>query len=111
MIANLIAEAGAWGLLDHRGPGRSSASPGLDSSVLELNGYPQRVEPVPFARSVPAKPLKNRRAYLIGHPSAASQPQFSLQDNILLDNDDRLLHYRAPSEPGSSGSPIFDQSW
>jgi V8-like Glu-specific endopeptidase len=88
-----------------------SESPHLDTSILELDGYPNGVEPVPFARSIPAKPLKNQRAYLIGHPSAASQPQFSLQDNILLDYDHRLLHYRAPSEPGSSGSPIFDQQW
>lgn len=88
-----------------------SESPHLDTSILELDGYPNGVEPVPFARSIPAKPLKNQRAYLIGHPSAASQPQFSLQDNILLDYDHRLLHYRAPSEPGSSGSPIFDHHW
>ena len=86
-------------------------SPRLDTSILELDSYPNSVEPVPFARSIPAKPLRNERAYLIGHPGAASQPQFSLQDNILLDYDHRLLHYRAPSEPGSSGSPIFDHHW
>ena len=28
-----------------------------------------------------------------------------------LDYDDRLLHYRAPTEGGSSGSPVFNQQW
>jgi V8-like Glu-specific endopeptidase len=60
---------------------------------------------------IAAKPIMNQRAYLIGYPDAASQPQFSLQDNVLLDYDDRLLHYRSPTRKGSSGSPVFDQHW
>jgi V8-like Glu-specific endopeptidase len=40
-----------------------------------------------------------------------AQPQFSLQDNILLDYDQRVLHYRSPTEAGSSGSPVFDNNW
>ena len=50
------------------------------------------------------------RAYIIGHPRGLSTPQFSLQDNVLLDHDDRFLHYRSPTEPGSSGSPVFNDS-
>ena len=37
--------------------------------------------------------------------------QFSLQDNLLLGHDDRVVHYRSPTEPGSSGSPVFDHHW
>ncbi len=40
-----------------------------------------------------------------------AQPQFSLQDNVLLDYDQRVLHYRSPTERGSSGSPVFDNDW
>ena len=36
---------------------------------------------------------------------------FSLQDNLLLDWDERKLHYRTPTEPGSSGSPVFNDQW
>jgi V8-like Glu-specific endopeptidase len=34
-----------------------------------------------------------------------------MQDNLLLDWNKRLVHYRTPSEPGSSGSPVFDDQW
>ena len=88
-----------------------SQPPGLDSTILELDGYPAGVTPVPLARNLPRKPLRNRRAYVIGHPRGLAQPQFSLQDNILLDYDNRVLHYRSPTEGGSSGSPVFDNEW
>lgn len=90
---------------------RRSADDGLDTTILELDGYPQDVIPVPLAAALPAKPLHHRRAYVIGHPGGSSQPQFSLQDNILLDYDQRVLHYRSPTEGGSSGSPVFDDGW
>jgi V8-like Glu-specific endopeptidase len=48
---------------------------------------------------------------VIGHPGGSAQPQFSLQDNVLLDYDRRVLHYRSPTEGGSSGSPVFDDEW
>jgi V8-like Glu-specific endopeptidase len=88
-----------------------SRPPGLDTTILELDGYPADVVPVPAAATLPHRPLKSRRAYVIGHPRGLAQPQFSLQDNILLDYDDRVLHYRSPTEGGSSGSPVFDNQW
>ena len=89
----------------------SSKLPGLDTTILELTGYPTAVAPIPLAEELPPKPLDNRRAYVIGHPRGLAQPQFSLQDNILLDYDSRVLHYRSPTEGGSSGSPVFDNQW
>jgi V8-like Glu-specific endopeptidase/tetratricopeptide (TPR) repeat protein len=88
-----------------------SADRGLDTTILELDGYPQDVVPTPLANQMPPKPLQHRRAYVIGHPGGTAQPQFSLQDNILLDYDQRVLHYRSPTEGGSSGSPVFDDEW
>lgn len=90
---------------------RSSARRGLDTTILELDGHPGAVAPVPVATALPQKPLEHRRAYVIGHPLAATQPQFSLQDNLLLDYDTRVVHYLCPTEPGSSGSPVFDERW
>jgi V8-like Glu-specific endopeptidase len=29
----------------------------------------------------------------------------------LVSVDERYLHYRTPTDPGSSGSPIFNQKW
>jgi len=88
-----------------------SADRGLDTTILELDGYPQDVVPTPLAKGLPPRPLSHRRAYVIGHPGGSAQPQFSLQDNILLDYDHRVLHYRSPTEGGSSGSPVSDDEW
>jgi V8-like Glu-specific endopeptidase len=40
-----------------------------------------------------------------------AQPQFTIQDNLVLNYDDSGFHYRSPTEPGSSGSPVFDGQW
>jgi hypothetical protein len=87
-----------------------SHHPGLDTTVLELDAYPEAVAPVPVARCLPTTDA-SARAYVIGHPHGLTQPQFSLQDNLLLGHDDRVVHYRSPTEPGSSGSPVFDHQW
>jgi V8-like Glu-specific endopeptidase len=88
-----------------------SQRPGLDTTLLELDGYPANVAPLPLAGRLPAITGTTQRAYLIGHPRGLTQPQFSLQDNLLLDYDDTLVHYRSPTEGGSSGSPVFDNQW
>jgi hypothetical protein len=90
---------------------QSSRSPQLDITMLELDDYPNDT-PMPVALQMPPMETQTEpRAYVIGHPSGLDTPQFSLQDNLLLDYDDTLVHYRAPTEPGSSGSPVFDSSW
>jgi hypothetical protein len=52
----------------------------------------------------------NQRIYVIGHPKGGTL-QFSMQDNLLLDEQDPFIHYRTPTEGGNSGSPIFNQQW
>jgi hypothetical protein len=77
------------------------------------------IAPCPIAKILPA--LNNdQRVYIIGHPQGG-ELSFSLQDNELLDHEGPpagvpsqpercLIHYRAPTEPGSSGSPVFNQA-
>jgi V8-like Glu-specific endopeptidase len=51
------------------------------------------------------------RLYIIGHPRGRDL-ELSLQDNHLLALNERVLHYRTPTEPGSSGSPVFEpEDW
>jgi hypothetical protein len=89
-----------------------SRSPGLDAAILELENLPDAIEPIPLAAELPRLDGPTpRRAYVIGHPQGLNQPQFSLQDNLLLDYDSTYVHYRSPTEPGSSGSPVFDDKW
>ena len=88
-----------------------SADRGLDTTILELDGYPEDVDPLPLAKALPPKPLRHRRAYVIGYPGGSAQPHFSLQDSALLDYDRRVLHYRTPTEGGSGGAPVFNEDW
>jgi V8-like Glu-specific endopeptidase len=88
-----------------------SAEPGMDTTIVELTGHPRAVEPLPIAKPLGPAAAPSQRAYVIGHPRGLNQPQFSLQDNILLEYNDRVLRYRSPTEAGSSGSPVFDDNW
>jgi hypothetical protein len=58
------------------------------------------------------------RVYIIGHVGGRDLA-FSFQDNLLIDNEGppegkpaipgvSRLHFRAPTEGGSSGSPVFN---
>ncbi|MGC4086186.1 MAG: serine protease, partial [Vicinamibacterales bacterium] len=55
---------------------------------------------------------RGRVHYIIGYPKGG-RLQIWLHDSTLLDVDDteRLVHYRTPTEPGSSGSPVFNSEW
>ena len=99
------------------------------SSVLELDACLVRLDPSPaivpcplYDGPLPRPPAvaENQppRLYIIGHPRGGTLT-YSLEDNALLDHEGPpegqpgvpgrvLLHYRTPTEPGSSGSPVFD---
>jgi V8-like Glu-specific endopeptidase len=82
----------------------------LDATLLALKGQPS-AQPLclhgrPAAMADPAP-----RMYIIGYP-AGRDLELSLQDNHLLASSETLLHYRTPTEPGSSGSPVFEpEDW
>ena len=54
------------------------------------------------------------KVFIVGHPKGGDL-SFSVSDNEVVDHelDDepcdrpRRIHYRTPTEPGSSGSPVF----
>jgi hypothetical protein len=48
--------------------------------------------------------------YVIGNPGG-SGIQLSIRGNDLVDHDHTKIHYMAPTDRGSSGSPVFDASW
>ena len=81
----------------------------LDFSVLALDDEGDFPEPLEFARSLPLLG-RNQRIYVIGHPRGGSL-SFSLNDNLLIDHEVPRIHYRSPTEGGSSGSPLFNQGW
>jgi hypothetical protein len=84
-----------------------------------LNEPVAGITPLPIAKALPTVE-DSARVYIIGHPGGRDL-QFSLQDNALLAHEGPTagkpaiegvwrVHYRAPTEGGSSGSPVFNGS-
>ena len=91
----------------------SSSHTDLDATFVRLEKEPTAPALVLHPRAVrmTQPPANVQRLYIIGHP-AGGDLQFSIEDNHLLGCDDTLLHYRTPTEPGSSGSPVFEaEDW
>ena len=91
-----------------------------DASILRLTEQPTNVITIPLAKTLPiVEPTA--KVYVIGHPGGGGL-EFSFQDNALLNHEGKpdgqpalpdvcRLHYRAPTEKGSSGSPVFDAAY
>jgi len=88
-----------------------------DASLLRLDADVTGIAPLPIAAALPVLE-ETARVYIIGHPGGR-ELAFSFQDNELLDHEGPpggqpqipgvcRLHYRAPTEGGSSGSPVFN---
>jgi len=92
--------------------GNVSDAPGkLDVTVCRLSRAPIDAKGLLVASTIPW-PSPRTKAFIVGHPQAG-ELQFSLQDSVLLDvcQKERLMHYRTPTDPGSSGSPVFNREW
>ena len=88
-----------------------------DASLLRLAAPVAGVAPLPIAKALPVID-STTRLYVIGHPGGRDLA-FSFQDNELLDHEGPpagqpqipgvcRVHYRTPTEGGSSGSPVFN---
>ncbi|MET7247462.1 TRAFs-binding domain-containing protein [Methylobacterium sp. EM32] len=88
-----------------------------DVALLRLAEPVTGVAPLPIAGVLPDLG-ETARVYVIGHPGGRDLA-FSFQDNELLDHEGPpagqpaipgvcRVHYGAPTEGGSSGSPVFD---
>lgn len=81
----------------------------LDYAALELAAVPSDLDDMPVAKFPPVVDGLNP-VFVVGHPKG--QPlSISTRNNVLLDVDDRRLQYRAATEGGSSGSPVFNEAW
>jgi hypothetical protein len=88
----------------------SSSYKELDATFVSLEGEP-KAEPLRLSKSAMQMAEPPPRMYIIGHPLGRDL-EISLQDNNLLACNEKLLHYRTPTEPGSSGSPVFEpENW
>ena len=81
----------------------------LDCTIVSLQSQVEHAKPFPIASHLPLL-NKNQRVYVIGHPRGGIL-SYSIDDNLILDHERPKIHYRAPTEGGSSGSPVFNHSW
>ena len=90
-----------------------SSPPGrCDITLLRFDGdAPDLLQPIERA---PALPLATEGAfvYIVGHPAGAGL-KFTIRGNDLLAYEEggSKVHYTAPTESGSSGSPVFTSQW
>ena len=88
-----------------------------DCALLRLRETVAGIEPLPFAKNLPLVE-DTAHVYVIGY-AGGRDLAFSLQDNALLDHEGPpagqpaiegvcRVHYRAPTEGGSSGSSVFN---
>ncbi|HEY7467915.1 MAG TPA: serine protease [Acidimicrobiia bacterium] len=68
-------------------------------------------KPIEVAQ-IPQPVSEGAYVYVIGHPAGGGL-KFSIRGNDLLayDAEQSKVHYTAPTEGGSSGSPVFNQAW
>jgi hypothetical protein len=82
----------------------------LRTTLLKLDGVVPGAEPVPIATTEwrPSGDDRIDRVVVAAHPGGRGL-EFSLRDTALLDADDWRVHYRAGTEPGSSGGLVLEE--
>lgn len=76
---------------------------GCDSSALD------GVELIPLLRN-PATVTRNEPVNIIQHPDGRPK-EVALTNNLVTRVRDTVIRYETDTEPGSSGSPVFNNSW
>jgi hypothetical protein len=67
------------------------------------------IRPIPLRRS-PATVTRFELVNIVQHPDGRPK-EVALQENEVTRVQDKLIHYRTDTEPGSSGSPVFNNDW
>ncbi len=107
-----------------------SDSKAHDCAILRLNRQPEGLEAeIELQESLPLRhttqagqapretPARAPRVYVVGHPNGRGL-EITFEHNYIIDHELRnaaakatpqpvRIHYRAPTEPGNSGSPVF----
>lgn len=82
----------------------------VDATLARFDPPLTGVKPIEVEKAIDISDDDTARVYLIGHPHGGGLA-FSLHDNLMAGFDEERVHYRAPTERGSSGSPVFDDQW
>jgi endonuclease G, mitochondrial len=88
------------------------ADQGLDFALVAVAASSQELASFGFNRTIAAegKAIAGDFVTIVQHPGGQKK-QVALRDNRIVDVFDQFLHYAADTEPGSSGSPVFNDQW
>ena len=82
-------------------------NPQLDVTVVEVENVPQTAAPLTLAR---LRVKRDDRVNIIQHPGGHYK-KISMQNNFVAFADARSIQYLTSTEPGSSGSPVFNNDF
>ncbi|MDQ0382209.1 DNA/RNA non-specific endonuclease [Amycolatopsis thermophila] len=94
-------------------PGRFfAADPGLDFALVAVRATAADLAVFGFNRLVEAegKAIVGDFVTIVQHPGG-ERKQIALRENRIVDVLELFLHYETDTEPGSSGSPVFNDQW
>jgi V8-like Glu-specific endopeptidase len=88
------------------------ADPERDFALVAISAGERAVGVYGFNRLIEAqgKAIKGDYVTIVQHPHGEKK-QVALRENKIVDEVELFLHYSADTEPGSSGSPVFNDQW
>ena len=82
----------------------------LDFTIVSCDDGPLGdIQPIALRRN-PAVVTRHDRLNIIQHPRGREK-EIAIYDNRVLRIRDKVIWYTTDTEPGSSGSPVFDNNW
>ncbi|MUN42720.1 DNA/RNA non-specific endonuclease [Actinomadura litoris] len=88
------------------------ADPELDFALVAVRASPAELAVFGHNPLIEAegKAIIGEFVTIVQHPRGGRK-QVALRENRIVDVADRFLHYATDTEPGSSGSPVFNDQW
>lgn len=83
-----------------------------DFALVAVTGSPDELRPFGFNRLTAEQGtvIIGEFVTIVQHPRGRKK-QIVLRENKILDIPEGFVHYSADTEPGSSGSPVFNDQW
>ena len=83
-----------------------------DFALVAVKATAAELAPFGFNRLIEAegKAIIGEFVTIVQHPRGEKK-QVALRESKIVDIPERFLHYAADTEPGSSGSPVFNDQW
>jgi endonuclease G len=84
----------------------------LDFALVAVKASADELRPFGFNRLIGSegKAIVGDFVTIIQHPRGGKK-QIALRENRIVDVLEKFLHYETDTEPGSSGSPVFNDQW